>query len=113
MGYVELQTSSGTTGILYLLATNPDKQAKLREELRTVLPKKDSPLTPENMRNLPYLRACIKEGLRLCPPAAGNVRAAGKDMVLQGYQIPKGVGFARILNSKFCDITLTFHDRLT
>nr|XP_019551561.3 cytochrome P450 CYP12A2-like isoform X1 [Aedes albopictus] len=87
-------TSSGTTGILYLLATNPDKQAKLREELRTVLPKKDSPLTPENMRNLPYLRACIKEGLRLCPPTAGNVRAAGKDMVLQGYQIPKGTDVA-------------------
>nr|XP_019932969.2 cytochrome P450 CYP12A2-like [Aedes albopictus] len=87
-------TSTGTTGILYLLATNPDKQAKLREELRTVLPKKDSPLTPENMRNLPYLRACIKEGLRLCPPTAGNVRAAGKDMVLQGYQIPKGTDVA-------------------
>ncbi|XP_065083608.1 cytochrome P450 CYP12A2-like [Ochlerotatus camptorhynchus] len=87
-------TSSGTTGILYLLATNKDKQAKLREELRTILPKKDSPLTPENMRNLPYLRACIKEGLRLCPPTAGNVRAAGKDLVLQGYQIPKGTDVA-------------------
>ncbi|XP_062548455.1 cytochrome P450 CYP12A2-like [Armigeres subalbatus] len=83
-------TSSGATGILYLLANNPDKQAKLREEIRKVLPKKDSPLTPENMRNLPYLRACIKEGLRLCPPVAGNLRAAGKDLVLQGYQIPKG-----------------------
>ncbi|KAL1397372.1 hypothetical protein pipiens_009815 [Culex pipiens pipiens] len=87
-------TASGTIGILYCLAKNPDKQAKLREELRTVLPNKDSPLTPDNMRNLPYLRACIKEALRMYPPTAGNIRAAGKDLVLQGYQIPKGTDVA-------------------
>lgn len=23
-------------------------------------------------------------------PIAGNIRAAGKDLVLQGYQVPKG-----------------------
>ncbi|XP_053692436.1 cytochrome P450 12b1, mitochondrial-like [Sabethes cyaneus] len=87
-------TSSGTVGILYCLALNPDKQEKLREELRTILPNKDSPLTPENMRNLPYLRACIKEGIRVCPPTAGNLRAAGKDLVLQGYKVPKGTEVA-------------------
>lgn len=89
--YIFFQTSSATSGILYCLAKNPEKQAKLREELRAILPNKDSPLTPENMKNLPYLRACIKEGLRMYPPVAGNVRQAGKDIVLQGYQIPKGV----------------------
>uniref|UniRef100_A0A1S4JS48 Uncharacterized protein n=1 Tax=Culex quinquefasciatus TaxID=7176 RepID=A0A1S4JS48_CULQU len=87
-------TSSATSGILYCLAKNPEKQAKLREELRAILPNKDSPLTPENMKNLPYLRACIKEGLRMYPPVAGNVRQAGKDIVLQGYQIPKGTDVA-------------------
>ncbi|XP_055588799.1 uncharacterized protein LOC129741117 [Uranotaenia lowii] len=87
-------TSSGTVGVLYSLATNPDKQAKLRDELRTILPNKNSPLTPENMRNLPYLRACIKEGLRVNPAIAGTMRAAGKDLVLQGYQIPKGTDVA-------------------
>ncbi|XP_058818870.1 cytochrome P450 CYP12A2-like [Topomyia yanbarensis] len=87
-------TSSGTIGVLYCLAMNPDKQEKLRQELRTILPYKDSPLTPENMRNLPYLRACIKEGLRICPPTAGNARAAGRDMVLQGYRVPKGTDVA-------------------
>uniref|UniRef100_A0A1Q3FMB7 Putative cytochrome p450 12a4 mitochondrial n=1 Tax=Culex tarsalis TaxID=7177 RepID=A0A1Q3FMB7_CULTA len=87
-------TSAATSGILYCLAKNPDKQARLREELRTILPNKDSPLTPDNMRNLPYLRACIKEGLRMYPPVAGNVRQTGKDIVLQGYQIPKGTDVA-------------------
>ncbi|XP_055539504.1 cytochrome P450 CYP12A2-like isoform X1 [Wyeomyia smithii] len=87
-------TATGTIGILHCLATNPDKQAKLRGELRTILPNKDSPLTPENMRNLPYLRACIKEGIRICPPTARNLRQAGKDLVLQGYRIPKGTDVA-------------------
>ncbi|XP_053692438.1 probable cytochrome P450 12a5, mitochondrial [Sabethes cyaneus] len=87
-------TTSGTTGILYCLARNPEKQEKLRQELRTILPKKDSPLTPENMRNMPYLRACIKEGLRLCPPITGTARGVGRNIVLQGYQIPKGTNVA-------------------
>ncbi|XP_050079175.1 cytochrome P450 CYP12A2-like [Anopheles maculipalpis] len=87
-------TSSGSIGILYCLAKNPEKQAKLREELRTILPKKDSPLTAENMHNMPYLRACIKEGLRLYQPVAGNMRAAGRDIVLQGYRVPKGTDIA-------------------
>uniref|UniRef100_A0A2M3Z9P0 Putative cytochrome n=1 Tax=Anopheles braziliensis TaxID=58242 RepID=A0A2M3Z9P0_9DIPT len=83
-------TSSGSTGILYCLANNPEKQDKLREELRKILPDKNSHLTTENMKNMPYLRACIKEGLRMYPPTAGNGRCVGKDIVIQGYRIPKG-----------------------
>ncbi|XP_055598863.1 cytochrome P450 CYP12A2-like [Uranotaenia lowii] len=82
-------TSTGTVGILHALATNPEKQNKLCEEIRAILPDKNSPLTPDNMRNLPYLRACIKEGIRLQSPTLGNVRTTGKDLVLQGYRIPK------------------------
>ncbi|XP_049548242.1 uncharacterized protein LOC125959463 [Anopheles darlingi] len=82
-------TSSGSMGMMYCLAKNPDKQSKLRDELRTIMPNKDSPLTAENMRNLPYLRACIKEGLRMFPPVVGNFRATGRNIVLQGYRIPK------------------------
>lgn len=87
----EFQTTSAIIGILYHLAKHPEKQSKMREELRTIMPKKDTPLTPDNMQNLPYLRACIKEGIRFFPPIVGNLRAAGKDIVLQGYRIPKGV----------------------
>ncbi|XP_062535024.1 probable cytochrome P450 12a5, mitochondrial [Armigeres subalbatus] len=87
-------TGAGVTGILYCLASNPEKQATLRQELLKVLPRKDSTLTPENMHNLPYLRACIKESIRMCPPVSANVRATGRDLVLQGYQIPKGTDVA-------------------
>ena len=76
---------------MYCLAKHPEKQEKLREELMKILPNKDSCLTSENMKNMPYLRACIKEGTRIYPAVSGNLRKTGNDVVLQGYQIPKGV----------------------
>ncbi|XP_055693247.1 probable cytochrome P450 12b2, mitochondrial [Lutzomyia longipalpis] len=82
-------TSSATFMVLYNLAKNPEKQNILREELLKILPDKDSPLTADNMRNMPYLRASIKEALRVTPITIGNVRSTGKDIVLKGYQIPK------------------------
>lgn len=79
------------TGILYCLAKNPEKQKILREELKRILPNKDSKLTSDSLTNIPYLRAVMKEGMRLYPPTAGNVRKIGQDLVVAGYQIPKGV----------------------
>ncbi|KAG5678463.1 hypothetical protein PVAND_008135 [Polypedilum vanderplanki] len=83
-------TSSATIGILYCLAKNQDKQNKLREELKSILRNENDELTPKNMQNMPYLRACIKEGFRLYPPTVGTVRKADQDLVLSGYKIPKG-----------------------
>lgn len=42
------------------------------------------------MKSLPYLRACIKEAARINPVVLGGLRAAGQDLVLQGYRVPKG-----------------------
>lgn len=84
-------TSSAFSGIFYCLAKNPDKQAKLREEIKKILPEKSSRLTAETMKNMPYLRACIKEGIRLYPATVGTMRAPNADLVCQGYQIPKDV----------------------
>ena len=55
------------------------------------MPEKDSVLCPEKLKNLPYLRAVMKEGLRLYSPASANLRKTGKNLVLQGYQVPKDV----------------------
>ena len=80
------------------LAKNPDKQEKLRQEIKTILPDKNTPMTHENMNNLPYLRACIKEGMRCYPVVQGNMRRAAQDLVLDGYQIPKGVDVVMMSN---------------
>lgn len=84
-------TSATLFSVLYALALNPDKQEILRNELKGALPDKDTKLTPENMHNLPYMRACIKEALRHLPLVAGNFRSTGRDITLQGYQIPRDV----------------------
>lgn len=76
---------------MYCLAKNPDKQEKLREELMKIMPDENTPLSEERMKNLPFLRAVIKESLRLYPPATMNMRRATDNLVLRGYKVPKGV----------------------
>lgn len=88
------------------LAKNPEKQSKLREEVMKVLPHKDSEFDEVAFRNMPYLRACIKEALRFYPLGMGNARVSDQDMVLSGYQVPKGkmivvVNMALLNDEKF------------
>lgn len=84
-----------TTGLvinatLYLLAKNQQKQEILREEIKKILPNKDDQLTSELLKSAPYLRAVIKESLRIYTPSSGNSRRTNKDLVLAGYHVPKG-----------------------
>ena len=81
-------TASATTFILYSLAKNPDKQQILREEIMKILPDKNSKLNHESMKNLPYLRAVIKETMRLHTVVTASARMTTKDTVLCGHQIP-------------------------
>ncbi|XP_017020158.1 probable cytochrome P450 12a4, mitochondrial [Drosophila kikkawai] len=83
-------TSSTFAALLLCLAENPEKQEKLREEVMKVLPQKDSEFTEASMKNVPYLRACIKESQRVRPLIVGNARVLAKDSVLSGYQVPAG-----------------------
>ena len=72
------------------MATNPEKQEKLRNEILTILPSKDSQFTEASLKNIPYMRACLKESLRYMPVVVGNTRTLANDVVLSGYQVPKG-----------------------
>jgi cytochrome P450 len=67
-------TSAGVIRTVMLnLLTNPTAYRKLRKELDEGIAagKISSPITDTESRQLPYLQAVIKEGLRLLPPASG------------------------------------------
>ncbi|XP_055838070.1 probable cytochrome P450 12b2, mitochondrial isoform X2 [Episyrphus balteatus] len=85
-------TSSVFLSTLYMIAKHPEKQNTLRREVMGILPDKNTPLTNENTKNMPYLRACIKEALRITPITPANFRLTGCDVVLSNYRVPKGTG---------------------
>lgn len=91
------QTSTALVNILYYLSVNQSKQAKLRQEISSVLPEDSSKLTAQILNSMPYLKACIREAARLYPVTPGTFRILTKDIVLSGYQIPKGVCFIHYL----------------
>lgn len=86
--FLNLLTVAATAGLLYNLANNQKAQDTLREEVMRILPTPETPLTTESLTSLPYMRACLKESMRITPVFSGNFRGAGRDMVIQGYQIP-------------------------
>lgn len=88
------QTSTIFTGVLLCIATNPEKQEILREEIKSILPTKNSELTVENMKNMPYLRACIKESIRLYPIGPGTIRRTNQNLEIDGYFVPSGTDFS-------------------
>lgn len=86
-----VDTTGNTSGaLLYYLATNPEKQEKLRREAESLLPRKDSPIGPETLSNAAYAKACIKETLRLFPLAIGILRTMQQDVEIDGYVVRKG-----------------------
>lgn len=77
--------------IMYYIAKNQDKQNKLRKELLSLLPTKTSPVTAHVLVEAHYLKAVVREGTRIASLSVDNVRTTVTDLVLCGYQIPKGV----------------------
>jgi len=87
-------TALALTYTFHLLARHPEAEARLLEELNTVLG--DRPATPEDLPNLPYADGVIKEAMRLYPPAWGIARESLEDVEIGGYDAPKGTQFFMI-----------------
>jgi len=82
-------TAQALTFTCYLLATNPDVEARLVEELEDSLGS-DAP-TVAAMRDLTYTDRVIREALRLYPPAGDIHREPIDTVEIRGYDIPQGV----------------------
>ena len=72
----------------YLLAENPQAEARLHQELRDVL--QGRPPAPSDFMQLPYLHALMHEVLRLYPPAYITARTSVEPCRIAGYEFPSG-----------------------
>jgi len=83
--------TTGTTGtfLLYHLAENPDKQEKLYQEICDVIGP-DGNMTEAALVKMKFLKACQTESQRMLPAIFGGSRRIQEDIVIGGYEIPKG-----------------------
>lgn len=82
-------TSTSLSFLMYILATHPDVQQKLQEEIDSTFPNKTPP-TYDGVVQMEYLDMVLNETLRLYPVAGRIERVCKKDVEINGVFIPKG-----------------------
>jgi len=102
-GSVLVGAGTETTGrtlalTFYHILADKHVLERLLAELRTVIPKSDSPLpSAAALEKLPYLTAVVSEGTRVAHGVAGRLVRIAPDEDLQygEYKIPRGVTFSQ------------------
>ncbi|KAJ7689971.1 cytochrome P450 [Mycena rosella] len=69
------------TFVTYMLSSHPEVLSKLRSEILATVGSTRAP-TPEDFRDMKYLRAVLNETLRLYPPVPFNMRSTTTPVVL-------------------------------
>jgi hypothetical protein len=107
-------TSSAFTWVTYLLATHPDIQTRLREEIRQNLPSNPGPEVDlaAVLESLPLLNAVCNETLRLYPTVPITIRDVVRDTSIIGQFVPKGTQVL-LVPCKFPFFSVTFMHNLT
>ncbi|XP_028644431.1 cytochrome P450 3A25 isoform X2 [Grammomys surdaster] len=88
-------TSTSISFIMYELATRPDVQKKLQDEIDRALPNK-APVTYDALMDMEYLDMVVNESLRLYPIASRLERVSKKDVEINGPRNCLGMRFALI-----------------
>lgn len=83
-------TSTGLRNTIFYLSTNPSVYRLLQAEIDAAAKTAARPvIADDHAKTLPYLQACIKEGLRLWPPSMGLMgKVSDHDDVVCGIKIP-------------------------
>uniref|UniRef100_A0A8C1MTE8 Cytochrome P450, family 24, subfamily A, polypeptide 1 n=1 Tax=Cyprinus carpio TaxID=7962 RepID=A0A8C1MTE8_CYPCA len=84
-----LQTANSMLWVIFNLSRNPCAQAKLLKEIQDVVPAGETPCA-EHIKNMPYLKACLKESMRVSPSVPFTSRTLDKDTILGDYTLSKG-----------------------
>lgn len=75
---------------MYHLARNQEKQEKLHKEVEKI---GNRVITADDLSGCHYVKAVLKETLRLNPVAVGIGRLLEEDAIFSNYHVPKGVNF--------------------
>lgn len=81
-------SATALTWTLYLLATHPDVERRLRETLDTELGGK--PATASDLPRLGYLKQVVQESMRLYPPVWAVSRRSREAVTFGPYTVPAG-----------------------
>lgn len=82
------ETTASTLGFaLYLIASHPEVEKKVIEEIDRVF-QGEKPLTKASLKSVPYVNMVVKETLRLYSVAPVITREAKHDTTIGGYLIP-------------------------
>ncbi|TQW00323.1 Cytochrome P450 [Cordyceps javanica] len=87
------KTGISIANTLYYLLKHPETLARLRGELDESLTEDDAVAPWSKVKRMTYLRACVKESLRLSPPVASDLpRTTPRDRayVVAGEAVPPG-----------------------
>lgn len=84
-------TSVAIAATVFYLAKNKEKLKKATVEIRNAFSSTED-MDYRQLATLPYLRACINESLRLCPPTAGHLQreALSAGAKVDGIWYPAG-----------------------
>lgn len=82
-------TAGGLSSVLYLLALNQECLRRAHEEVDRVCGSEVP--TFEHVKEMTYVHNCLKEALRIMPPAGIMLREVTEDTTLGGYFAPKGL----------------------
>ncbi|XP_077316677.1 1,25-dihydroxyvitamin D(3) 24-hydroxylase, mitochondrial [Lithobates pipiens] len=74
---------------MFNLSRNPHIQEKLYAEIQGVLSPDQVPCA-DDLRHMPYLKACLKESMRINPSVPFTTRTLDKETVLGDYVLPEG-----------------------
>lgn len=82
-------TASGLSGVTYNVLRNKRIYDRLTREVREAV-SSDAEINNTAVNKLPYLNACVKESLRLYPPAPARFprRTVGGQEIIDGHVIP-------------------------